>query len=198
MRCYAAETGKKRVEALDKWKSGPITMVITDLNMRDGCYELARTIRTLELRKGRKRVPNHRLPRPKHWAASPKLALPQAGRLSRQAVELTKLLKKLDQWRPIPEAASRPFRLRQTPGRTRRQAQTLLFRRSFGARCDLRRRHGSPARHPMDFRRANDEDRPAMLDQAMAGKTISPRRTRRPSHHGRQQDDRRDRACRGM
>lgn len=55
---YAAETAENGRQALDKWRSGRFSLVITDCNMpeMDG-YTLARSIRQIESEEGRGRVP---------------------------------------------------------------------------------------------------------------------------------------------
>ncbi|MEO8101497.1 MAG: ATP-binding protein [Betaproteobacteria bacterium] len=99
---YAAETAENGVIALQKWRSGKFSLVLTDCNMPEmGGYELARTIRDAESRNGLTRVP---------IIACTANAMSGEAQLSFAAgmddhlvkpVEMSTLMKKLDHWLPI-------------------------------------------------------------------------------------------------
>ena len=160
---YAAENAEDGVQALDKWKSGRFGIVITDCNMpeMDG-YELARRIRTLEVAKGGKHTP---------IIACTANALEGEAEICFAAgmddylvkpVELSKILKKLDQWLPIPAAVAS-----QECGKTSEAAPV--------DRSALAAMSGGDAATERDiladFRRVNDEDA-AMLKRAVATSDI--------------------------
>lgn len=166
---YAAESAANGVEALDLWKSGRFAMVITDCNMpeMDG-YELARNIRRLESGNGGKRTP---------VIACTANALAGDAELCFAAgmddclvkpVELSQLLKKLDQWLPISRETSPP-----SAGAGKNPAAagaSLPVDRSVLAGIS----GGNTVAEReilIDFRRVNDEDA-AMLKRAVtAGDT---------------------------
>jgi len=166
---YAAESAENGVEALDQWKSGRFAMLITDCNMpeMDG-YELARTIRRLESENRGKRIP---------IIACTANALGGDAENSFSAgmddvlvkpVEMTQLLKKLDQWLPIPDAAGAPLDRVGKPSDMAAPdagAATPVDRSVLAAISG-----GDEAAERgilRDFRRANDEDA-ATLKQALA------------------------------
>jgi CheY-like chemotaxis protein/HPt (histidine-containing phosphotransfer) domain-containing protein len=101
---YAAQTAEHGAQALEMWKSGRFSLVITDCHMpqMDG-YELARNIRALEDAEGRKHVP---------ILACTANALRGEAECCRAAgmddclikpVELSQLMEKLQHWLPIPK-----------------------------------------------------------------------------------------------
>jgi signal transduction histidine kinase/ActR/RegA family two-component response regulator len=150
---YAAESAGNGVEALAKWRSGRFGVVITDCNMpeMDG-YELARRIRELESRDGGKHPPE-RTPiisctanaLGDEWEHC--LAAGMDDCLVKP-VELSEILKKLDQWLPVPEAPAAPL------------DRAVLAGISGG---DALAERGILA----DFRRANDADA-VILERAVA------------------------------
>ncbi len=168
---YAAHSAEDGVDALDKWQSGRFGIVITDCNMpkMDG-YELAREIRRIESVGGGKRTP---------IIACTANALGGEAEICFAAgmddylakpVELTQLLKKLDQWLPIPEADAAPSEQSgsranaSTPGAAPPIDRSVLGEISGGdaaAERDIL----------LDFRRVNDEDT-TMLKQAVANNDI--------------------------
>jgi PAS domain S-box-containing protein len=104
---YAAETAENGVEALSAWRSARFALVITDCHMpeMDG-YDLARSIRADESRNG-----GHRTPILASTAnvlegeAEACLAAGMDGYVAKP-VELMALLKALDRWLPLPDAAN--------------------------------------------------------------------------------------------
>ncbi|MEK6245519.1 MAG: ATP-binding protein [Pseudomonadota bacterium] len=153
---YAGESAENGLEALDQWKSGRFGIVITDCNMpeMDG-YELARRIRTLESANGGKRTPIIACTaNALGGEAEICFAAGMDDYLAKPA-ELTELLKKLDQWLPIPEARA---------GAAAPVDRSVLAAISGGdaaAERDIL----------IDFRRVNDEDA-AMLKQAVSNTDI--------------------------
>ena len=156
---YAAESAEDGAHALEKWKSGRFGIVITDCNMpeMDG-YELARCIRALEAGSGAKRTP---------IIACTANALDGEAEVCFAAgmddylvkpVELPKILKKLDQWLPIPAAVTSESA---DVGPVDRSALAVISGGDTATERDILR----------DFRRVNDEDA-AMLRQAVATSDI--------------------------
>ena len=168
---YAAESAENGVDALDKWKSGRFKMVITDCNMPDmDGYELARSIRRHESANEGKRIP---------IIACTANALGGEAEICFAAgmddylakpVKLTELLKKLDQWLPIPEQSDTPsvqFGGRSdapAPGAAAPVDRSVLAEISGGDA-------GAERDILLDFRRVNDEDA-AMLKQAITNSDI--------------------------
>ena len=168
---YAVESAENGVNALEKWRSGRFGIVITDCNMpeMDG-YELASTIRRLESANGGKRIP---------IIACTANALGGEAEICFAAgmddylakpVELMQMLKKLDQWLPIPEAEAAPYeqsanRLNSSePGAATPVERAVLSEISGGDAAVERD-------ILLDFRRVNDEDT-IMLKQAVASNDI--------------------------
>ncbi|MFZ3322475.1 MAG: MASE4 domain-containing protein [Usitatibacter sp.] len=102
---YAVESADDGLEALEKWKSHRIGLVITDCHMpkMDG-YELARSIRGFESSRGGRRVPI--IACTANALEGEAAACFAAGMDDYVAkpIELAKLQGKLDQWLPIPIA----------------------------------------------------------------------------------------------
>ncbi|MEP7154253.1 MAG: ATP-binding protein [Betaproteobacteria bacterium] len=101
---FAVESAENGKVALEKWKAGSYGLVLTDCNMpeMDG-YSLARHIRELEKQRGMKRVP---------IIACTANAMTGEAQLCFSAgmddhlvkpVEIRTLMKKLDEWLPLPE-----------------------------------------------------------------------------------------------
>ena len=176
---YAVESAENGVDALNKWKSGRFSMVVTDCNMpeMDG-YELARNIRGLESANGGKRTP---IIACTANALGGEAAICFAAGMDdylAKPVEMTQLLKKLDQWLPIPEAEAAPVEASgnrsnaSVPGAAAPVDRSVLAEISGGdaaAERDIL----------LDFRRVNDEDT-TMLKQAVANSDIP--QVRRASH----------------
>ncbi|NPC58159.1 response regulator [Caenimonas soli] len=105
---YASESAEDGRQALEKWRSGQFGLVITDCHMpvMDG-YDFAREVRRIELAEGRSRVPI--------IACTANVLSGEAAKCFDagmddylvKPVELSQMLKKLQKWRPIPEAAGR-------------------------------------------------------------------------------------------
>ncbi len=168
---YAVESAENGIDALSKWKSGRFKMVITDCNMpeMDG-YELARSIRGLESANGGKRTP---------IIACTANALGGEAEICFAAgmddylakpVQLTELLKKLDQWLPIPEADAAPFE--QSGDRSSASTPGAVTPVDRAVLAELYGGDAATERDILlDFRRVNDEDT-AMLRQAVANNDI--------------------------
>lgn len=100
---YAVESAENGVEALEKWKSGRFGIIITDCNMpeMDG-YELARSVRRIESAKGDNRIPIIACTaNALEGEAETCFAAGMVDYLAKP-IELKELLRKLDQWLPIP------------------------------------------------------------------------------------------------
>ena len=168
---YAAESAENGVDALDKWKSGRFKMVITDCNMpeMDG-YDLARGIRRHEAANDGKRTP---------IIACTANALGGEAEICFAAgmddylakpVKLPELLKKLDQWLPIPKQGDAPAVQSgsgsdaSAPVAAEPVDRSVLAEISGGDA-------GAERDILLDFRRVNDEDA-AMLKQAITNGDI--------------------------
>jgi signal transduction histidine kinase/CheY-like chemotaxis protein/HPt (histidine-containing phosphotransfer) domain-containing protein len=169
---YAAQSAASGVEALEQWKSGSFALVVTDCNMpeMDG-YSLARAIREIEADEGRRRTPI--VACTANVLAGEAQACFAAGMDDYLAkpVELTQLLKKLEQWLPIPPAAAA------LPGDSGNSSHAPSS--SADAPVDrsvLDEISGGDVaaeRHILrEFRRFNDEDA-AMLQRAVADSDIA-------------------------
>ena len=161
---YAVQSAADGNEALELWKSGRFSLVITDCNMpeMDG-YELARSIRGLETGNDSNRTP---------IIACTANAMDGDAEICFAAgmddylvkpVELSELLKKLDQWLPIPRQSSKspatPVRLVEDPPATAPIDRSVLAGISGGDAATERE-------ILIDFRRLNDEDA-AMLKRGV-------------------------------
>ena len=166
---YAVESAENGVEALDQWKSGRFGIVVTDCHMpkMDG-YELTRSIRGLESAKGGKRIP---------IIACTANALEGEAEICFAAgmddylakpIELKELLKKLDQWLPIPAVGTTPA---ETSGKGSDAPAPGADAAAPVDRSVLAEISSSDAAAErdilLDFRRVNDEDS-AMLKRAVA------------------------------
>jgi signal transduction histidine kinase/HPt (histidine-containing phosphotransfer) domain-containing protein/ActR/RegA family two-component response regulator len=100
---YAAESAVHGVDALAKWKSGRYGLLLTDCNMpeMDG-YDLARRIREIEASSGKKRTPIIACTANALDGESEKCMDAGMDDYLVKPVELSQILKKLDQWLPIP------------------------------------------------------------------------------------------------
>ena len=144
---YAAECAVNGLEALEKWKTGRFGILITDCNMPEmNGYELARTIREIELANDGKRMP---------IIACTANALEGEAEICFAAgmddylakpIEMSELARKLDQWLPT-TAPPAPL------------DRTVLADISGGDATAERE-------ILMDFRRANDVDA-AILKRAV-------------------------------
>ena len=168
---YAAESAENGVDALNKWKSGRFKMVITDCNMpeMDG-YELARRIRKLESADGGGRTPIIACTANALGGEAETCFAAGMDDYLAKPVELTQLLKKLDQWLPIPEAGAAPSEQSGNRSNTSAPGAAAPVDRSVLAEIS----GGDAAAERdilLDFRRVNDEDA-AMLKQAVAKNDI--------------------------
>jgi CheY-like chemotaxis protein/HPt (histidine-containing phosphotransfer) domain-containing protein len=170
---YAAESAEDGRQALEMWKSGRFGIVITDCNMpkMDG-YELSRSIRSFESANGGKRIPIIACTaNALGGEAETCFAAGMDDYLAKPAA-LTELLKKLDQWLPIPRAAAAP------PEKSAKSPDAPAPGADAAAPVDrsvLATISGGDAAAErdilIDFRRANDEDA-ALLKQAVAKNDI--------------------------
>lgn len=170
---YAAESAENGLDALDKWKSGRFGIVITDCNMpgMDG-YELVRSIRRLESAQGSKRIPIIACTANALEGEAETCFAAGMDDYIAKPVELTELLKKLNQWLPIPAPGS-------TPAETSSKGSDALTQGADAAvpldRSVLAAISGGDATAErdilLDFRRVNDQDA-AMLEQAVAKNDI--------------------------
>jgi CheY-like chemotaxis protein/HPt (histidine-containing phosphotransfer) domain-containing protein len=168
---YAAESAENGVDALNKWKSGRFKMVITDCNMpeMDG-YELARRIRKLESADGGGRTPIIACTANALGGEAETCFAAGMDDYLAKPVELTQLLKKLDQWLPIPEAGAAPSEQSGNRSNTSAPGAAAPVDRSVLAEIS----GGDAAAERdilLDFRRVNDEDA-TMLKQAVAKNDI--------------------------
>jgi CheY-like chemotaxis protein/HPt (histidine-containing phosphotransfer) domain-containing protein len=160
---YAAESVENGLEALKKWNSGRFGIVITDCNMpeMDG-FELTRNIRSAELLQGIRRTPVISCTANALGAESERCLAAGMDDCLVKPVALSQILKKLDQWLPIPEAATADAKASE-----RRDASTTTpFDRSVLAEIS----GGDPSIERdilAEFRKANDQDA-ADLTRAMA------------------------------
>jgi signal transduction histidine kinase/CheY-like chemotaxis protein/HPt (histidine-containing phosphotransfer) domain-containing protein len=165
---YAAESAENGVQALEMWKSGRFGIVITDCNMpeMDG-FELARSIRRLETRNGSKRIPIISCTANALGDECDRCLAAGMDDCLVKPVALSQILKKLDQWLPIPDATA----LSALPSSTRGNHQgaataSVPIDRSVLAEISA----GNTATERdilIDFRRINDEDA-IMLERAVA------------------------------
>lgn len=171
---YAAESAEDGVQALALWESGRFGLVITDCNMphMDG-YELTRAIRRREVAGHLERIP---------IIACTANALGGEADICFAAgmddylikpVQLSELLKRLDQWLPVPQTMAAPL---DVPGGTSDAAGTSTpLDRSILA--VISSGDASAERDILlDFRRVNDTD--AMMLRRAVGKGDSPLVTR--------------------
>jgi CheY-like chemotaxis protein/HPt (histidine-containing phosphotransfer) domain-containing protein len=150
---YAAECAEDGVEALKLWKTGRFGIVITDCNMpeMDG-YELTRSIRKLESGKGGERSPILACTANALRGEAETCFAAGMDDILVKPVDLKSLLKKLNQWLPMPATAAA-------------DAATPLDGSGLAALSG-----GDAAAEReilMDFRRANDDDA-MLLKQAVA------------------------------
>jgi two-component system, NarL family, sensor histidine kinase EvgS len=170
---YAVESADNGVEALGKWKQGRFGMVITDCNMpeMDG-YELARSIRKLESAKGDKRIPIIACTANALEGEAETCFAAGMDDYVAKPIELKELLKKLDQWLPIPAGGASPaetFRKRSDAPAPEAHASApvdnFVLAQISGGDSIVERDI------LLDFRRVNDEDT-TMLKQAVARKDM--------------------------
>ena len=105
---YATEVAEDGAEALEKWRSGRFSLVITDCNMPAmSGYDLARNIRVAEAASGAGRVPIIACTaNAMHTEAENCFAAGMDDYLAKP-VELAQLARKLDHWLPlVPHAAA--------------------------------------------------------------------------------------------
>jgi PAS domain S-box-containing protein len=104
---YAVECTENGVDALARWKSGGIGIVITDCNMpeMDG-YELARRIRGLESASGGKRVPIVACTANAMEGVAQACIVAGMDDYLAKPIKLKSLAEKLDQWLPVAQPAA--------------------------------------------------------------------------------------------
>lgn len=167
---YAAESAVHGVDALEKWKTGRYGLLLTDCNMPelDG-YDLTRRIREMEASTGRARTPIIACTANALDGESEKCMAAGMDDYLVKPVELSQILKKLDQWLPIPHqhdptnaAIGKPTVAAVGSGVF---DPTVLVAISGGDAADEREILN-------DFRRANDEDI-AMLKRAVENSDIA-------------------------
>ncbi|MEP6546002.1 MAG: ATP-binding protein [Gammaproteobacteria bacterium] len=144
---YAAESAVNGFEALAKWKTGRFGIVLTDCNMPEmNGYELARSIRELEIVSGSRRTPIIACTANALRGAAEQCFAAGMDDYLAKPIELAMLSKKLDHWLPI----ARP--------------SPPLDRSALG---DLSGGNAQVERDILiDFRRVNDDDA-AMLRRAV-------------------------------
>ncbi len=160
---YAAESAGNGIEALEKWKSGRFSMVITDCNMpeMDG-YELARCIRELESTTGARRVP---IISCTANALGTESAICMAAGMDDclvKPVELSEILKRFDQWLPIPKQ-DEPAAVAPDVPACPIDRSVLADILGGNVEMELEILH--------DFRSANDADA-AVMEQAVAARDV--------------------------
>jgi len=160
---YAAQSAGDGNEALELWRSGRFALVITDCNMpeMDG-YELTRSIRRVESGNGGKPTPIIACTANAMGGEAEICFAAGMDDYLVKPVELSELLKKLDQWLPIPRQAI----FRATSGNLAdAESATSPIDRSVLA--DISGGNAATEREILiDFRRVNDEDA-AMLKRAV-------------------------------
>ena len=164
---YAAESADNGFDALEKWKSGRFGIVITDCNMPDmDGYALARSIRRIESVDGGKHTP---------------IVACTANALNGEAeqcfaagmddclikpVELTHLLRKLDQWLLIPEDTATSV---ESSGKSL-HAATVAVPLDRSVLAWISGGNAATERDILtDFRRTNDEDAATLTRAVAAG-----------------------------
>jgi signal transduction histidine kinase/CHASE3 domain sensor protein/FixJ family two-component response regulator len=164
---YAAESAENGVQALEMWKSERFGLVITDCNMpeMDG-FELARSIRRFEAVDGGKRTPIISCTANALGDECERCLAAGMDDCLVKPVALSQILKKLDQWLPIPPATAAPA-LRAAASDARQDVATAApVDRSVLAGIS-----GGNAEAErdilVDFRRTNDQDA-TMLERAVA------------------------------
>jgi CheY-like chemotaxis protein len=153
---YAAESADNGVEALNKWKTGRFSIVITDCDMpeMDG-YDLARNIRNLEAGSDRKRTPIIACTaNALDGEAEVCLAVGMDDCLVKP-VDLSQILLKLDHWLPIPKQSAVDSASTTTEAIAPTEC-TTIDRSVLAELC--RGDAASERRILEDFRRANDTD----------------------------------------
>ncbi len=167
---YAAESAVHGVDALEKWKSGRFGLLLTDCNMpeMDG-YDLTRKIREIEASTGKGRTPIIACTANAMDGESEKCMAAGMDDYLVKPVELSQILKKLDQWLPIPSehgpSSATEKKLRSASVGSGVFDPTVLVAISGGDATDERE-------ILRDFRRANIEDI-AMLKSAVEKSDIA-------------------------
>jgi signal transduction histidine kinase/CHASE3 domain sensor protein/ActR/RegA family two-component response regulator len=160
---YAAESAGNGIEALEKWKSGRFSMVITDCNMpeMDG-YELARCIRELESAAGARRTPIISCTANALGSESATCLAAGMDDCLVKPVELSEILKRFDRWLPIPKHGEQHATPADTPPAP---IDRSVLAKILGGnvKLELEILH--------DFRRTNDADM-AMVEQAVAARDV--------------------------
>ncbi len=162
--CEAAEDGR---EALDLWKSGRFSLVITDCNMpeMDG-YELTRAIRALEAGSPRRRTSIIACTANALKGEADKCYAAGMDDYIAKPVELSQLLAKLEQWLPVQDAGR--IAAREADARARPSALPIAEASppAFDRRVLAEVSGGDPALEQdllLRFRHFNTEDRRLLL-----------------------------------
>jgi CheY-like chemotaxis protein/HPt (histidine-containing phosphotransfer) domain-containing protein len=113
---YAAESAENGVAALEKLRSGRFSLLITDCHMpeMDG-YQLAREIRRLEAASGAPRLPIVACTANALQGEADNCFEAGMDDYLPKPVEMAQLMRKLDQWLPLPAAHSEPRELDSPP-----------------------------------------------------------------------------------
>jgi EAL domain-containing protein (putative c-di-GMP-specific phosphodiesterase class I)/signal transduction histidine kinase/PleD family two-component response regulator len=163
---YAGEAAENGVEALTKWKSGRFGMVITDCNMpeMDG-YELARNIRKLESEISGGRIPIVACTANALGGEAENCFAAGMDDCLVKPVELSQLLKKLDQWLPIPNDTAKLSSISSKP----LAATTMAAPVDRSALAGISEDDAATERDILtDFRRANDDDATMLMGAVAA------------------------------
>jgi len=163
---YAVESAENGLEALDMWKSGRFSLIITDCHMpeMDG-YTLTRSIRALESANGSKHIPIIACTANALQGEAEVCIAAGMDDFLAKPIAIDEMLTKLDQWLPLPGDGATPA---QTSGGKSPAAaagapapidHSVLAEISGGDRAAERD-------ILLDFRRVNDEDS-VMLKQAV-------------------------------
>ncbi|MDB5798718.1 MAG: sensor hybrid histidine kinase [Paucimonas sp.] len=164
---YNGETAENGVEALAKWRSGRFGMVITDCNMPDmDGYELTRNIRALEAGNSGRRVPIVACTANALEGEAENCFAAGMDDYLVKPVELAQLLKKLDQWLPIPDENAESFVVEGN----RLAAATMAAPVDRSVLAGISGGEAATERDILTgFRSANDDDAIMLMDGVAAG-----------------------------
>jgi len=169
---YAAESAENGRQALDKWRSGRFSLVITDCNMpeMDG-YTLARNIRRIETEEGRLRVPIIACTANALAGEAETCFAAGMDDYLTKPVRLNELQQKLNQWLPVPGATSTAADAQRAGSASQMDAEAPPVDRSVLAGIS-----GGDAMAEreilLDFRNQNDRDA-ATLEKAVRDADIT-------------------------
>ena len=171
---YAAESAENGFEALDKWKSGRFGIVITDCNMPDmDGYALTRSIRRLESAKGGKHTPIIACTANALMGEAEVCFAAGMDDCLVKPVELSQLLKKLDQWLLLPEEMAMPV----TASGKRLDVAAAAAPLDRSVLTWISGGNAATERDILtDFRRTNDEDATLLMRAVATGDILQVRR----------------------